>query len=138
MKKIYYLLIAFMLVGVLIGCSNSETNKDNNNDNSAVSINKTGFPIVDEEITIEMVGQKNPIQAEWKDMSILQEYEDMTNIHIEWETPSGDAYEEKFNLLRGREHYQEPFFGAELVQADKRKIGDENRLMRWENWMMVF
>src|SRR5690625_6721357 len=68
MKKIYYLLIAFILVGVLVGCSNSETKKDNSNDNSAASINEKGFPIVDEDITIEMVGQKNPIQAEWKDI----------------------------------------------------------------------
>jgi len=133
MKKIYYLLIAFILVGVLVGCSNSETKKDNNNDNSAASINEKGFPIVDEEITIEMVGQKNPIQAEWKDMSILQEYEDRTNIHIEWETPSGDAYEEKFNLLMGSGDYSDAFFGGDISTGDQMKYGDEDILIPLED-----
>src|SRR5690625_3265484 len=116
MRRIKLLLFLLVIGAVLIGCTSEEgsTNNKGNNSDNEVNINETGFPIVDEEITIHMVGRKNPVQADWKDMSILQEYEEMTNIHIDWDTPSGDAYDEKFNLIMGSGDYPEAFFGGDI------------------------
>lgn len=133
MKKWYVLFSVLFVIATLIGCTDSNKMGNDTDNNKQVTINETGFPIVDEKITIEMVGQKNPIQAEWKDMSIIQEYEEMTNIHIEWETPSGDGYTERFNLLLASGDYPDAFFGGAISTADQMKYGSEGIFLPLED-----
>ncbi|WP_130860636.1 hypothetical protein [Gracilibacillus phocaeensis] len=113
MKKHYIVLLVLLVIFLLVGCSNSTEDSSGTTDDEQITINETGFPIVNEKINIQMVGQKNPVQANWEDMSIIQEYEEMTNIHIDWETPSGDGYEEKFNLLLASGDLSRGFFRRE-------------------------
>lgn len=98
-----------------------------------VAINENGFPIVDDKITISMLGQKTAIQAEWEDMSILKEYEKMTNIHIDWETPPNTDFKEKFNLLVASESYPEAFFGAAISPETQLKLGLEGIIIPLED-----
>src|SRR5699024_12424494 len=49
------------------------------------------------------------------------------------ETPSGDAYEEKFNLLMGSGDYSDAFFGGDISTGDQMKYGDEDILIPLED-----
>lgn len=129
----YLLLSVLFVTAFLAGCTESSESDGDNVNESGTKVNATGFPIVNEEISIGMVGQKNPIQADWGNMSILQEYEEMTNIHIDWETPSGDGYTERFNLLLASGDYPEAFFGGAISTEDQMKYGSEGIFLPLEN-----
>src|SRR5690625_1204002 len=49
----------------------------------------------------------------------------MTNIIIECDTPSGEAYDEKFNLIMGSGDYPEAFFGGDISTGDQMEYGEE-------------
>lgn len=125
MKRTLNILFVTLFIMVIItGCSNESSSEE-----KEVTVNETGFPIVDEEISISMVGQKAPIQAEWKDMTSLQQYEEKTNISIEWDTPPGDGFREKLNLLFASEDYPEAFYGAGLTRDDEMKYGSQEEIL---------
>src|SRR5690625_2444826 len=44
------------------------------------NFNETGYPIVDEPITLQMMGRRAPIQPAWESMGFFQEMQEMTNI----------------------------------------------------------
>lgn len=62
-----------------------------------VEVNKEGFPIVEENITLSMMAPGTGL-AEWKDMPTLQEYSEMTNIDFKYNTPPLSDFQTKLNL----------------------------------------
>src|SRR5690606_7433095 len=62
-----------------------------------VEVNKEGFPVVDENITLSMMAPGTGL-AEWKDMPTLQEYSKMTNIDFKYNTPPLSDFQTKLNL----------------------------------------
>lgn len=62
-----------------------------------VAVNKEGFPIVEEPITLTMLAPGLGM-AEWKDMPTLQVYSEMTNINFEYETPPQSDFSTRLNL----------------------------------------
>lgn len=59
------------------------------------NVNATGFPIVKEPITIQMMGAKGPLHADWNDMLIFKEYEKKTNVKVVFEAVPQTGYKEK-------------------------------------------
>ncbi len=98
-KKILAILLAAMMtVGTLTACGNKEDEEGNNNQNST-SVNKEGFPIVDEPITLSIFGSQDQNQTNWQDMWFFKEYSKMTGINFDFQQVSAQGYEEKVNLL---------------------------------------
>lgn len=60
---------------------------------------KTGFPIVNEPITLTVFGSRDQNQANWSDIFVLKEYEKMTNIHMDYQEVPSQGFDEKKNLL---------------------------------------
>ena len=58
-------------------------------------LTESGFPIVKEPVTLTMYGNMSAIQPEFKDMYILQKYEELTGVHIEWTSIPSSARNEK-------------------------------------------
>lgn len=64
------------------------------------NLNDAGFPIVNEPVTMTLYGPRDQNQAPWNEVLIFQEYEQMTNIHMDFqEVPDGDGFEENKQLL---------------------------------------
>ncbi|MCL2831592.1 MAG: extracellular solute-binding protein [Treponema sp.] len=66
---------------------------------SAVKVNPTGFPIVNDPITMSVFGCRDQNQANWSDMFFFKEYEKMTNIHLDLQEVPAQGFEERKNLL---------------------------------------
>ena len=77
-------------------------------------INKEGFPISDETITMTVYGQRDQNQAEWKDMFFLQKYEEMTNIHLDYQEVPADGFSENKQLLFASNELPDIFLRASL------------------------
>ncbi|GAB2540860.1 extracellular solute-binding protein [Gracilibacillus alcaliphilus] len=99
-RKSIYLLVIYLLIGILAACSNKADTETENGEaasSSAEEVNKEGFPIVDEQITLSLMAPGTGI-AEWKDMPTLQEYAEQTNIDFEYITPPMSDFQTRLNL----------------------------------------
>ena len=92
-KKILAVLLAVCMgAGMLTGCG-GQTGSDSGagdaesrteQSESASNVNKEGFPIVKEEITLKVFGQQGPVQEEWDTMGMWKKYQEMTNIKLDF------------------------------------------------------
>lgn len=81
-----------MLVATLTGCgantavSSSPTASSANgpSDAATISVNKEGFPIVNESITLKVFGQQGPVQSKWDDMSMWKHYQEKLSGKIQY------------------------------------------------------
>ena len=62
------------------------------------NFNATGYPIVDEPITLTMMGRRKANQGPWDEMVFFQEMEELTNISFEFITPGVQDYNNKKNV----------------------------------------
>lgn len=86
-----------MLAGafVLSGCSGAKKDQSENPDQVA-NFNKTGLPIVNEQVSLRMVSPKAALAPEYTEMEIFKRLEAETNVKIEWENiPDTDFAEKK-------------------------------------------
>lgn len=90
-----------------------------------------GMPIVDPPITLRMIAGKAPTTApDWNQVMLWQEYEKMTNIHVEWEMVPTDGLTEKRNILLAGGDYPDAFFTARIPSADLMKYGSQGVFIR--------
>ena len=97
-KKIF--LTAAMALSLAACGNNADSPKDeaaNNAPKSSVEVNKEGYPIVDEKITMTMVAPGLGIN-EWNDMDFIKDYEEKTNVHMDITTPPQSEFKTKLNL----------------------------------------
>lgn len=126
MKKFTILAVAVMLVAVLLaGCSgnNKEETKPSTGASASPSgspqssaesgpenFNPTGYPIVNEKITLKFFAPKSPIHGDYGNMKLFKKMEELTNIHIEWITPPIESYAEQKNLTFASGNMPDAYF----------------------------
>lgn len=95
-KKTVIKSLVLSSVLLLSACGNGNGNSGSNESTNDVEVATEGFPIVDEEITLNLMapGTGN----EWEAMPTMQEYEELTNINLEFTTPPMDDFGTRFNL----------------------------------------
>ena len=146
LKSILYTLV-IISIAVLAACSssndgnneNDETlnnaNEENNGDNGAVdNLNATGMPIVDEPIDLQIFAGKAATTADdWNDVLLLNEYEEMTNVNIDWEQAPADGLDEKRNLALASNSLPDVFYAANVPVSDIQKYGDQGTFIPLED-----
>ncbi|WP_163536231.1 extracellular solute-binding protein [Gracilibacillus sp. YIM 98692] len=116
-EKWWYLLISFICFALLVACNDSESSgedteeESNETSSSDVEVNKEGYPIVDEEITLSLMAPGTGL-AEWEDMPTLTEYSEKTNIQFEYDTPPLSDFQTKLNLAFASGDIADIIFGA--------------------------
>lgn len=66
---------------------------------TAAAFNETGFPIVDEPITLTMAAGKHPLSGDIVQFDLWKQYEEMTNVRIEADFVPAASWAERRNLL---------------------------------------
>ncbi|NMB98472.1 MAG: extracellular solute-binding protein [Clostridiaceae bacterium] len=127
-RKLALFLVIAVFIGVMVGCSSSTdiTSNDNSSGTSTVpepdeveNFNLTGFPIVNEPITLKGFGGRAPEDIPWEDCVIHQIYEEMTNIKIEWELADVENITEVRNLKLASGDLPDLFFQARIPVIDQ-------------------
>jgi len=96
------------------------------------NFNLQGYPVVNDKITLKMMGSKHPIQGPWEEMYFFKDMESMTNIAFEFNTPPADSYEEKKKLAFVSGELPDVFFSGNLWNEDM-KYGDDGALIPLED-----
>lgn len=118
---------ALLCTGLLSGCQSQESGDKTTNvakgeaaekvtgqgmGNS--NINKEGFPIVNEPITLTVYGARDQNQADWDEVFVLNKYEEMTGIHMDYQEVPEDGFEENKQLLFASNELPDVFLRAAL------------------------
>ncbi|MBO7743754.1 extracellular solute-binding protein [Paenibacillus sp. MWE-103] len=131
-KKLNLLLAGTMLAGALAGCSSAEKETENKPSAAADNVNKEGFPVVKEPLTLTMMGPDVGIQN-WDKMPLFQEMEKKTGIHMTFQNAPKDAFETKKNLVFVSGTYPDIFYAAGLTPAEQMNYGEQGILLPLED-----
>ncbi|MFI2857739.1 extracellular solute-binding protein [Paenibacillus sp. JSM ZJ436] len=133
-KKMMILMVAFsMMISMSVACSTKQSD-ENISENSAFpqNFNATGYPIVNEKVTLKLMGSKGASQGPWDQMMFFKEMERLTNIHFEFDTPDGKVFPEKKNLTFASDNLPDVFFAGSLTFFDQINYGKQGLLIPLE------
>ncbi|WP_405110412.1 ABC transporter substrate-binding protein [Paenibacillus sp. FSL K6-1217] len=102
-KAVVTLLVGVSMLGsILSACSssnNSSTGAASGNGAAGQAVTEAGqFPIVDEKITLRVMTGANPAVEDFDTNEFTKYFEELTNIHVEWEIVPTSTVAEKLNL----------------------------------------
>ncbi len=81
---------------MLAACSNNEKEDVGGSEEALDNLNQEGMPIVENEITLDVfAGHAASTAEDWNDVPVLNEYENMTNINMNWNQVPVDGLQEK-------------------------------------------
>jgi putative aldouronate transport system substrate-binding protein len=138
-KRSAILLISAMLVALTAGCS--QGNNSNNEESPSATnggtakvenLNETGFPVVNEPITLELMGKRGANHGDWANLTYFKELQKLTNIQLTFNTPPQESYEEKKNLAFASEELPDFFFHGELSSRDEAVYGTQGLIIPLE------
>ena len=73
-----------------------------------------GFPIVNEKITMTVYGCRDQNHAPWNEVLTLNKYEDLTNIHMDYQEVPADGFEENKQLLFASNELPDIFLKSDI------------------------
>ena len=115
------------------GGAEGETNATEGGGTDGTVFNETGFPIVNEPITLHFFAQRSPTNGPYNDMLVFREYEKMTNIHIEWEDVPSEGFTERKNLLFASNELPDAFYKSGITPLEAVKYGSSGMLIPLED-----
>lgn len=135
MKKMKRILSVSLAAAMLLsGCGG----KNDVAEKGDYAMNETGYPIVNESISMVMMGSSNSGLCDWKDNLFFKEMEKKTNIHFEFNTPNNTVYAEKKNLAFASEELPDVFFKSDLTPAELSNYGGQGLLIPLEGYIETY
>ncbi|WP_107841028.1 extracellular solute-binding protein [Metasolibacillus meyeri] len=125
-RRVYGLVASMMLAtSILTACGDKGGSNEANATGNLENLNETGMPIVKEQINVNGFAAKFFASQDWSNLMLWQEYEKMSNIHINWTTVQTEALAEKKNLLLAAGDYPDIFFASAFSRTDLIKYGQQ-------------
>lgn len=122
MKKLLAILITLVLVvSSIVANGNAETVQE-----PKVAVNSTGFPIVNEPLTMTVFGIRDSNHVEWEEMEFFKDYEEMTGIHMDLQEVPSQGAEENKALLFASNELPDIFFKPLFSQNEITRYGIES------------
>lgn len=105
-RRIFAGLLAGALLVTVVGCSgNASSGTGSSGEESTggeeknTNFNESGWPVVKETVTLSVYGSRNAESpADWNDYILIQEMEEVTNVHFEFELVEGSIYGEQKSI----------------------------------------
>ncbi len=152
-KRVLALVLAVaMLTSILAGCGNSSNSSSSPASTPETSsstpasepastpaepasgnVNLEGYPIVNEPITVSMMGMRAGIHGDWDKMEFFDIMAEKTGINFTYDTPATEVFTEKKNLAMNGGTYPEVMFGAGLTTNEQVKYGSQGILLPLED-----
>lgn len=138
-KKIAWML-ALLTAAAMNGCGKTETSSNTPSTPAESTANTTEpgtFPISEELITLRIMV---PITAShsksYGDLEMIQEYEKMANVHVEWEEVASEAYDEKYKLVLASNNLPDAFgAGFSYDGSIIYRYAQEGLIIALEDWI---
>jgi len=89
------------------------------------NLNTEGFPIVNEKIVLNITCQQTTVQSDFNDMVILKNYEEKSNIDVNWTCIASEFVSEKRNIIMASNELPDAFFKMGFSATDVYKYAKE-------------
>lgn len=99
---------------------------------SEYGFNETGLPIVDETLTLSIAGEKASLAPDYNEMELVQQWEEDTNIAIEWNMLAPEVYLDKRNLLLASNDLPDAFLNSKFTDDELVRYGTDGTLIPLE------
>lgn len=138
-KGLTMVMSVMAIASLFAGCGSSEgTNKEESNKETGESeavenLNLEGLPIVNEQISIKAVVNVGNLSGDYEQMEMLKKLEKDTNIKVEYEEITANAWNEKKNLMLASGDVPDIFFGGGLSDTDIIKGGAQGMFIPLED-----
>jgi putative aldouronate transport system substrate-binding protein len=93
----------------------------------------SGLPIVEKPLTLTIAGEKASLAPDYNDMSLVQGWEESTNITIDWQMLAPEVYSEKRNLLLASNDLPDAFLNSKFTDSELVKYGTDGTLIPLED-----
>lgn len=105
--KFHRLFAALLAAALLIGAAGCAGGNESSSGGSqaqggseASNFNESGWPVVDEKVTLKVYGSRDSNGFEdYNDYILVQDMEKTTNVHFEWELIENSTYQERKNVM---------------------------------------
>ena len=112
-RRIFAGLLAGALLATAAGCSGNASSgtgspggESTGGEEKNTNFNESGWPVVNEPVTLKVYGSRNSESPEdWNDYIVIQEMEEVTNVHFEFELVESSTYAEKKSVKLGSGDY---------------------------------
>ena len=125
-KRILSLLLAAtLLAGSMTACGGSgQASSPAAGDAPSANFNATGYPVVNEPITITAMTFAAANSGDFNELSMLKEISEKTGVNVKFDQITGDAWTEKKNLtLAAGSDLPDLFYGGGITDSDILKYG---------------
>lgn len=96
--------------------------------------NPEGLPIVDDQLTLTVGGEKSALAPEdFNSMELVQQWEEDTNITIDWVNQPGQVYQERKNLMLASDDLPDVLWNSGLSDAEIVTNGANGTLLPLED-----
>ncbi|MGG1554034.1 extracellular solute-binding protein [Paenibacillus ferrarius] len=135
-KIVVYSTIVAALTSVLTACSGSNGSTDKVVDSaSPQAATAASFPLKDK-VTLKMVACKHPSNGPYQDMEFFKQYEQKTNVHIDWVNIEMAQCNEQRNLIFASNDLPDAFYGTITMPAtDVLNYGGQGQLVPLEKYI---
>ncbi|NGP43830.1 extracellular solute-binding protein [Bacillaceae bacterium SIJ1] len=123
----------FIILFIVSACGNNEAavNQTVGTEEALQNLNESGFPIVNEEIQLDVfVGKNASYKTSLEDVKAFAKYEEMTNVDIQWDEIAVDVLAEKRNLALGGGQLPDAFYAAGISSLDLLKYGQQGTFIK--------
>lgn len=115
----------------LTGCTNNESAGSDKAEK--VAFNETGLPIVDKQVTLNIVSPKAALAPDYSEMVIFDRLQKATNVKIKWNNIPGDGYQEKKNLMLASGDLPDAFYASGFSDHDLIQYGQNGTIIPLED-----
>ena len=103
LKRMISGILAILMLTAAAGCQGSETASSSGSGEASggtasesSNFNAEGWPVVNEKVTLKVYGSRDPnALMDYNEYILIQEMEETTNVHIEWELVEDTTYSER-------------------------------------------
>lgn len=130
--RVLVLVLSFMVaISLFAGCGSTSTGTDVTTTTKAADattqedkpyFNTTGYPIVDEQITLRPMLSKSPAHGDFADMDVFKAWEELTNIKFDFISVDSGSWNERKNLALASGDLPD-FFWSGITIADESMYG---------------
>lgn len=125
-SSLFLIMMAFMLVLTACSGETSGPKEPEIDEKQKENLNPTGMPIVNDQITLKFMAGKSALSSDnYNETLLWKTYEEMSNIHIEWELVPVDGREEKRNLTLTSGTLPDVFYTMGMPNEDLLKYGEQ-------------
>ncbi|MDF2674585.1 MAG: transporter substrate-binding protein [Clostridiales bacterium] len=126
-KRLSALLVPVILLSMVSGCSTAkkENKPVDTKDVKVSNLNPTGFPIVNQPITLKIMISKNDAMGEADKLLVFQEYEKKTGVKIEWQNVNSGSIKDTVKLALASQDLPDAFMKAGINNPDQLSFGSQ-------------